>query len=160
MALAECQLSFGSTAEQQVSSMNNKKIVKIKESPEFWYNGIVSLPEEIRATVAKVVWWDHFAQQLVSQRWPHLDEWLNKPVIQIETADWVKYLTKIGYTEYEAATRCIEQRGSGRSRNPAPGSGGGNGYTQTSIGTLGGKVQENNDDCEPVLEGMCLSVIP
>jgi hypothetical protein len=100
--------------------MNNKKIVKIKESPEFWYNGIISLPENVRATVAKVVWWDHFAPRLVCERWPHLDEWLDKPIVDILQKDWVTYLTKIGYTEYEAASRCTEQRFTGRSRSATP----------------------------------------
>jgi hypothetical protein len=113
--------------------MNNKKIVKIKESPEFWYNGIVSLPESVRATVAKVVWWDHFASRLVSERWNHLDEWLNKPVVEIPTADWVTYLTKIGYTEYEAATRCIEQRQNNISRDRALGSGAGDRQAETQV---------------------------
>lgn len=113
--------------------MNNKKIIKIKESPEFWQNAINGLPEEVQATVAKVVWWDHFASRLVSERWPHLDEWLNKPIVDISQEDWVKHLTRIGYTHNEAASRCTEQRFTGRTRNPAPNGRTGTGQVETQV---------------------------
>jgi len=96
--------------------MNNKITIKVQGGPEFWGKKVGSLPERVRATVAKIVWWDHFSSRLVSERWSTLDKYLNEETIDLTQVEWQKYLTQIGYTENEAATRCIEQRGSSNSR--------------------------------------------
>lgn len=45
-------------------------------TPKEWLQRILTLPREIRAEVAKIVWWDFFAHRLVGQRWAELDPFL------------------------------------------------------------------------------------
>jgi hypothetical protein len=48
-------------------------------SPEAWREKILALPKKIRASVARIIWWDFFSQRLVKNRWHHLDDLLAGP---------------------------------------------------------------------------------
>lgn len=74
--------------------------------PKAWLERILGLPCEIRAEVAKVVWWDFFAHRMVGERWPDLDRYLDycptPPVLdKFQLRD---RLIEIGYN-YEFASR-------------------------------------------------------
>jgi len=54
-----------------------------KRSPEEWRSLVLQVPSDIRAYVARLIWWDWFANRPVPDRWPHLDEFLNVPYSQL-----------------------------------------------------------------------------
>jgi len=88
---------------------NYKPIRHIQRSPEEWLEAIQQVPENVRPYIANVVWWDFFSNNMVSKRWPHLDEyiWL-KPVVFSEyppQPELVAGMMAVGYPEEDAQRR-------------------------------------------------------
>lgn len=75
-------------------------------NPEDWRKAIRRLPLEIRAEVARVVWWDWFSDRQHGERWPHLDEYLEPPFhFQPEMGRIVDGLVMVGYSWDRAVNR-------------------------------------------------------
>lgn len=102
--------------------------------PGAWRELILALSDEgVRGWVANIVWWDYFADRLMSDRWSELDEWLHiaperlgefedeKGRRELERA-----LLAVGYSEWEANRRAW---------------GGKEDYYRAAVGTDGVKVR-------------------
>jgi len=61
----------------------NVTICALKQrSPNEWLRLVETIEEPIRTHVAQVVWWDFFAQQDSEDRYPQLDYYLKKFVLE------------------------------------------------------------------------------
>jgi hypothetical protein len=76
-----------------------------QRSPEQWAEHIALLPKKIRTQIAKVVWWDWFGPRVVSERWDHLDQYINQPAMDLEDHEVLEGLELLGYTEKQARQR-------------------------------------------------------
>lgn len=87
---------------------------KMRETtPEQWLKGINSIDKKYQGEVARIVWWDFFAGRLVSERWPHLDEYLlfDKNATQTESPILSELLVQVGYDPEFARRRCDSSTG-------------------------------------------------
>jgi len=79
---------------------------------------IQSTPKHIRAHMARLIWWDWFSSRPVTERWDHLDDFLNIPyaqlmwerqnpdkVIQHDANEVFQLLLSYGYPESIAINR-------------------------------------------------------
>ena len=83
----------------------------LKKSPEEWAAIVDGLPEYIKVTIAKIIWWDHFAGRLTGNRLDHLD-WclLEKADLSIPDDQVRAHLMACGYTEEQALSRIKPHR--------------------------------------------------
>ena len=98
------------TAREYIAKVAAKKKRAILNAsrPEEWRSAIdtiTDLSAKVQATC--IVWWDYFAHRVVSDRWPHLAEYvlawnvrLHVPQSQFEVA-----LLSIGYLPEDARSR-------------------------------------------------------
>lgn len=89
----------------KIHRKRNRHRIADRRKPEEWVAGILSLPVGVQATVAKVIWWDHFGSRVASERWDHLDRWLNQPIVELNQDKFRAYLVRAGYTEAAAEIR-------------------------------------------------------
>jgi hypothetical protein len=82
----------------------SRRVLKDR-APEVWVAMIEDLEEPIKTRAAKIVWWDFFGNRFVSERWPHLDGYLNRPIEFVAHEDLVSALYKLGYSAYYATNR-------------------------------------------------------
>lgn len=89
------------------TNTNTNTVNTTTKTPEQWAASIEALPLEttMKRAVARVIWWDHFADQENKDRWNHLDVWLG-----YDDAEYDDYLLRMalvecGYSEEEAAKR-------------------------------------------------------
>lgn len=75
------------------------------KSPAQWRKEISVLEEPVRSRVACIVWWDYFGGRKVSDRWPHLDEYVNVPYTPAPREAVTMALKKVGYSEKHAIRR-------------------------------------------------------
>lgn len=83
-----------------------KKLLE-ERSPEEWTERINALPvwPRVRKVAADICWWDYFATRKVSERWPHLDEFLRGPVPNCEPELVARALESLGYSAWMAKQR-------------------------------------------------------
>jgi len=74
-------------------------------TPDQWANHIELLPKSIRTQIAKIVWWDWFGPRIVSDRWDHLDKYVNQNCRELEDHEVLEGLELLGYTETQARQR-------------------------------------------------------
>lgn len=72
--------------------------------PEEWRRRLKLLPAPQRIAVARIVWWDHFAERLFSERWPHLDGMI-KHRDEVPDDVLVDGLVAVGYERAHAVSR-------------------------------------------------------
>jgi hypothetical protein len=82
-----------------------------QKHPLEWLADIRRLPKVVQSNIARVIWWDFFAEREVLQRWPHLDEYIRQPMIELNKAETVKYLRRCEYTEQQAEARITHENG-------------------------------------------------
>jgi hypothetical protein len=80
--------------------------------PAVWAEKISRIQERaVRGAVACVVWWDHFAQQLVPNRWDHLDMFLEgASASHVSDEALEQGLAQVGYTPYGAWSRSVDAK--------------------------------------------------
>jgi hypothetical protein len=82
-----------------------------QKHPLEWLADIRRLPKKVQSNIARIIWWDFFAEREVSQRWPHLDQYLKETMIELNKAETMKYLRQCGYTEQQADQRITHENG-------------------------------------------------
>ncbi len=84
--------------KKRVRKTDDPEILVVRQlrvrTPEEWSEVVEALPNDIRPQVARVIWWDWFANQEVKNRWPHLDKYIRtrsagELKLQI-TAQWTR----------------------------------------------------------------------
>ena len=73
--------------------------------PEEWAEKVKTLVERLRAAAARIIWWDYFSNRMVSDRWDHLDEYLNAPGEPISPKELSEALQQCGYSKKKANSR-------------------------------------------------------
>ena len=87
-----------------------KNLLKSKHPLE-WLADIRRLPKAVQTNIARIVWWDWFAAREVQDRWPHLDTYINAPMIDLNRQETIKYLLECGYSEKNANGRISDEDG-------------------------------------------------
>jgi hypothetical protein len=89
------------------TNTNTNTVNTTTKTPEQWAEAVASLPLEdtLKRAAARIIWWDHFADQEVKQRWNHLDRWLGYDDAGYDDFVLRMALVSCGYTEQEAAKR-------------------------------------------------------
>ena len=82
-----------------------------RKHPLEWLADIRRLPQKVQSNIARVIWWDYFAKREVAQRWPHLDEYLKQPMVELNKAETIKYLRRCEYSEKQAEQRITDEDG-------------------------------------------------
>ena len=91
-------------------------------APETWRDLILTLPWQLQAPVASIVWWDKFGGRMSSERWPHLDLWVNQPHQEPAEEELIEALCAMGYgrryarQRVERAQKCPAMRKQWRQR--------------------------------------------
>lgn len=90
----------------------SKRWLALRElSEQDWIDKVDALPEEIRPTIARAVWWDFWSPRLVSKRWKGFDKYLffdNKEETDpIPTELIARYLSQVGYPDYRIKFRLM-----------------------------------------------------
>ena len=91
-----------------------KRAILNARSPEEWRSAIDTITDpNTRTQAACIVWWDYFAHREVSNRWPHLDEYLNAwNVALLIPPDALRAaLMQVGYLEVDAVNRSASTEG-------------------------------------------------
>lgn len=73
-------------------------------NPEMWLVLIKALPKHLQNGVARIVWWDYFADRTPSNRWAHLD-WCLSSRDEPDIEEWQQALISLGYPEAAAYRR-------------------------------------------------------
>ena len=74
--------------------------------PKDWAKALRRVPLAIRAEVARVVWWDWFSDRTHSERWEHLDKYLEPPFhFQPDISRIIDGLVMVGYSWERAVNR-------------------------------------------------------
>jgi hypothetical protein len=72
-----------------------------RRTPAEWIERIERLPESHRGIVARVVWWDWFADRTCGKRVYEFDRWLNEhlchPDAEPEPEDLMRSMVSLGY---------------------------------------------------------------
>lgn len=83
-------------------------------TPEVWLERVLQLPEVHQSPVARIVWWDYFAERTQDKRWPHLDRWLDWDGRDARNRDLIEGLVRVGYAPIYAWERvmggCLQLR--------------------------------------------------
>lgn len=87
----------------QREAIRMKKLGNIK--PEEWENRISKVKKNARGNVAKIIWWDFFGDVEVTDRWPHLDKWINVQFKDIPIEDTITGLNIAGYSPWQIKKR-------------------------------------------------------
>lgn len=98
------------TAEEAVHWASREfQILKRFRKPEEWVSKVKTLPKNERAHSACVLWWDMFADRLVSERFKGFDQWIIgfKKEQCLSTATLRKNLVACGYPELVAERRVM-----------------------------------------------------
>lgn len=93
------------------NDMAKSKNPLTKKHPLEWLHDIRSLPKKVQTNIARIVWWDWFAAREVQDRWPHLDSYINGPMINLNREETVKHLLECGYSEKAANGRISDEDG-------------------------------------------------
>jgi len=75
------------------------------KSPEDWFNAIQNVESSVRNAVAKIIWWDFFGDKVCTQRWNHLDSYINSPYEELDDNLIMEGLQVCGFTEKQAMWR-------------------------------------------------------
>jgi hypothetical protein len=79
---------------------------KLREkTPWEWLADIQELPDALRNPVARIIWWDWFSHQKVTERWPQLDEFVNTTDCECADNQLVLALHSCGYSMWDAYRR-------------------------------------------------------
>lgn len=73
-------------------------------TPTEWRQLIRGLKPRCQNAVARIVWWDYFADRNASERWNHLD-WALHTFDEPPIEEWQQALMQIGYPEAAAVRR-------------------------------------------------------
>lgn len=87
--------------QREISLRRDQKNI----TPEEWATRIEALEEPLRTRVACLVWWDFFAQRIVSQRWANLDPYLRDQGYEVPSNTLVDGMHTVGYTPLQAFRR-------------------------------------------------------
>ena len=82
-----------------------------RKHPLEWLNDIRRLPKRVQSNIARIIWWDWFADREVADRWPHLDGYLKQEMVDLNKEETVKYLLRCEYTPKEANKRITDEDG-------------------------------------------------
>ena len=85
-----------------------KRAILNARSPEEWRSAIdVITDPSIKIQTACIVWWDYFAHRVVSNRWHHLDEYVQawNVHIHVPQSQFEAALLSIGYLPEDARSR-------------------------------------------------------
>lgn len=100
-----------------MSKNNIELIAKRQVSPATWKALIAKVPKNCRCEVAHIVWWDWFGGRIATERWPHLDQYLRRPVWSKPTDDEIiEGLVLCGYSEKHAISRIGNKGNKGQSK--------------------------------------------
>lgn len=66
--------------------------------------------DELRKVIAKMIWWDHFAHRVVSERWDTLDDFLGFGVAEVPDEKIISALVSLGYEKGLATKRTMQFR--------------------------------------------------
>lgn len=98
--------------------INNERSIRYylrHKTPEQWLADIELLPDFMQVRIAHIIWWDFFGGRKISQRWPHLDHYLDQPIMHWLTRDEIAAaLHFCGYSQFSSVVRC----GSGGNGGP------------------------------------------
>lgn len=98
-----------SKAERKARAAAKKaRAVLNARTPDEWRSAIDAITDpNTRTQAACIVWWDYFASRLVSEAWPHLDEYRNawKVEMLFDQPKLQSALLQIGYSPNDALTR-------------------------------------------------------
>lgn len=78
-------------------------ILKAKQ-PKEWVQQIRELKPRLQNAVARIVWWDYFADKTSAERWHHLD-WCLHTFDEPPVEEWQQALIQLGYPEAAAKRR-------------------------------------------------------
>jgi hypothetical protein len=96
-------------AEQKKrAALRKARAVLNARGPKQWLSAIKSIRgPSVRIQAACVVWWDYFAHREVTERWPHLDEYVRawKPEMIFNQPRLEAALLKVGYLPDAARIR-------------------------------------------------------
>lgn len=77
-----------------------------KVKPEEWRERVLRVAKKARTEVAHIIWWDHFSQRNCTERLPHMDDFLRKPVWNKPSdKQIIAGLMACGYSEGKATRR-------------------------------------------------------
>ena len=97
--------------EQNNNMASKSKNPLKRKHPLEWLYDIGRLPKKVQSNIARIIWWDFFAEREVSQRWPHLDNYLTQEMVDLTRSETIKYLRRCEYTQQQAEKRITDENG-------------------------------------------------
>lgn len=80
-------------------------------TPEDWLQRVLSLPERLQGTTARMIWWDFWSDKVVAERWDAFDRWLTFDHLEendpIPTETLAECLKAVGYPPYRIRMRLM-----------------------------------------------------
>jgi hypothetical protein len=80
---------------EELAELVEVRVLRARK-PQEWAQAVLNVPVEIRAQIARIVWWDFFAGREVANRWPHLDQYLKTMSIE-----HLRFATQQGFSREE-----------------------------------------------------------
>ena len=82
-------------------------VVLREKTPERWRTELDLLVEnpEARTRAACLIWWDYFAHRPARYPWPHLNDLLAAPYVEVSDAEIAQALEQCGYSPHMARNR-------------------------------------------------------
>lgn len=109
--MVEATAAAADHVEQNNDMAKKTKNPLKRKHPLEWLYDIQRLPKKVQSNIARIIWWDFFAEREVINRWAHLDQYLKEPMIDLTKEETVKYLRRCEYTEHAANERITDANG-------------------------------------------------
>jgi hypothetical protein len=96
---------------KEENARDHQRRLELKgRSPEEWVKVVKKLrPPDVRHRVACIVWWDWFGHLKKSERWAHLDYWVDSHITpEVSDERLIDGLKEAGYTETMAHWRVMK----------------------------------------------------
>lgn len=74
-----------------------------------WFESMERVEERFRPGVARVIWWDYFANRIADDRWSSLDPYTTLPTGKVTDEDLIVGLVATGYTSTMAWKRIADK---------------------------------------------------
>jgi len=76
-----------------------------KKSPAQWVEDLKEVPELLRPSVARIIWWDFFGGTPCSTRATEFDQWLKYDPVEISEKELESGLRMVGFCSFTASKR-------------------------------------------------------
>jgi len=76
-----------------------------KKSPQEWVLDLEEVPEHVRPSVARIVWWDFFGGKLCLERVTEFDQWLKHDPREVSEKEVEAGLRMVGFCSFTASKR-------------------------------------------------------